>query len=68
MIKLFFALTFVALCQAGPLENSVASRLQRPRLTEMTTRDENFLLFEFKWTPVESGIWTDPLIGYKVCV
>ncbi|CAD0197296.1 unnamed protein product [Chrysodeixis includens] len=68
MMKLLIALALVALSQAAPLENSVSSRLQRPTFTQVHIRNENFLLFEFHWTPVESGIWTDPLIGYKMRV
>ncbi|CAD0197295.1 unnamed protein product [Chrysodeixis includens] len=58
MIKVLFALTLVALCQG----------LQRPTILRTVIRNDNFLLFEFHWTPVESEIWTDPLVGYKMRV
>ncbi|CAD0197292.1 unnamed protein product [Chrysodeixis includens] len=58
MMKVLFALTLVALCQA----------LERPTIFRTVIRNDNFLLFEFHWTPVESGIWTDPLVGYKMRV
>ncbi|XP_026737217.1 uncharacterized protein LOC113500569 [Trichoplusia ni] len=68
MMKLLIALALIALCHAGPLENSALSRLQRPFIHKVVIRSDNFLLFEFEWTPIESGIWTDPVIGYKMRV
>ncbi|CAD0197290.1 unnamed protein product [Chrysodeixis includens] len=58
MIKVLIALTLVALCQA----------LQRPTIVQSVTWNDNFIVFEFHWTPVESEIWTDPLVGYKMRV